>query len=122
MRHDALWAVSYLTDGNDEQISLAVSSGIIDIIFSTLQSSDTQLIAPSLRALGNVCTGNDDLTQVHCFWTVNNSRLANMKDPMSLDVFNFLVYHYMQLYRNLGFTSFYLNFPKEDYWGKIEIN
>ncbi|PAV76145.1 hypothetical protein WR25_23445 [Diploscapter pachys] len=63
VRHDALWAVSYLTDGNDEQISLSVSSGVIDIIFSTLQSSDTQLIAPSLRALGNVCTGNDDLTQ-----------------------------------------------------------
>ena len=91
MRHDALWAVSYLTDGNDEQISLAVSSGVIDTIFSTLQSSDTQLIAPSLRALGNVCTGNDDLTQVHCFWVVNNSNLANMKDPMSLDVFTFLV-------------------------------
>ncbi|GMR54988.1 hypothetical protein PMAYCL1PPCAC_25183, partial [Pristionchus mayeri] len=62
VRQDACWAVSYLTDGPDVQISLARDAGIMPLVFKHL-SEDDGLVAPALRVLGNMATGNDDLTQ-----------------------------------------------------------
>ncbi|KAL3109514.1 hypothetical protein niasHT_011669 [Heterodera trifolii] len=58
---DATWALSYLTDGNDDNISLGM--GCLPDMVTFISSGHDSLIAPALRVLGNFVTGSDDQTQ-----------------------------------------------------------
>lgn len=61
---DAMWAASYISDGNDERIQAVVDQGVIPALVQHLNSGKSPLIVPALRTLGNVVSGSDAQTQV----------------------------------------------------------
>ena len=60
---DALWALSYVSDGNDDNIQTVLDTGIISTIIELLDA-DSNIVTPALRTVGNIVSGNDDQTQV----------------------------------------------------------
>ncbi len=59
---DACWALSYISDGAEENIQAVLDSGVVPRLVELL-SSNSALIPP-LRTLGNIATGNEAQTQV----------------------------------------------------------
>ena len=59
---DALWALSYISDGDDDRIQTVVNSGILPVLISMLDQ-EPNIVTPALRVVGNIVSGNDDQTQ-----------------------------------------------------------
>ena len=61
---DALWALSYLSDGNDERIRAVMSGdGITKNVVKLLQHPSASIVTPAVRILGNFVSGDHYETQ-----------------------------------------------------------
>lgn len=64
VRSDALWALSYLSDGPNEQIERVIRTGITSKLIGFLREKNPlSLLTPTVRCLGNFVTGSDVQTQ-----------------------------------------------------------
>lgn len=60
---DAIWALSYVSDGENDRIQIVIDADVIHSLVSFLSVKDSLLLTPTLRCLGNLVTGNDEQTQ-----------------------------------------------------------
>lgn len=59
---DACWALSYISDGNDENIQAVIEARVCEKLVDLLLHS-LRVLTPALRTIGNIVTGNDVQTQ-----------------------------------------------------------
>ena len=60
---DVAWALSYISDGDNDRIQAVVNEGVIPMLVAMLGSPKPQCIVPALRTLGNIVSGDDTQTQ-----------------------------------------------------------
>lgn len=60
---DACWALSYISDGEDNRIETVMNTGVTPALVKMLGSDSASFVTPALRTLGNFVSGNDSQTQ-----------------------------------------------------------
>ena len=60
---DACWALSYISDGDDDRIQAVLDLNIVPRLMQLLGESRVSVVTPALRTLGNIVSGNDKQTQ-----------------------------------------------------------
>jgi importin subunit alpha-1 len=64
IRTDTVWALSYLSDGDEDRIQAVVNSGAVPTLIKMVKnnSTDRTFMIPTIRCLGNFVTGTDTQT------------------------------------------------------------
>ncbi len=60
---DACWALSYISDGDNDRINSVISHDIIPCLLQMIASDQSTQITPALRTIGNIVSGDDKCTQ-----------------------------------------------------------
>lgn len=61
---DACWALSYLSDGQNDKIQAVIEAGVCQRLVELLIHASPAVQTPALRTVGNIVTGDDLQTQV----------------------------------------------------------
>lgn len=61
---DSAWAMSYLSDGDEDRIQRIINTGIVPTLVKLIGHHFLSIVIPCLRTLGNICTGNDEQTSL----------------------------------------------------------
>lgn len=64
---DACWALSYLSDGQNDKIQAVIEAGVCQRLVELLIHTSPAVQTPALRTVGNIVTGDDLQTQVILF-------------------------------------------------------
>ncbi|KAK9215249.1 hypothetical protein WN944_007253 [Citrus x changshan-huyou] len=60
---DACWTLSYLSDGTNDKIQAVIEVGVCRRLVELLGHPSSSVLAPALRTVGNIVTGDDFQTQ-----------------------------------------------------------
>ncbi len=60
---DALWALSYLSDGDHERLAAVLEARVVKRVVELLSHAQLVVRTPALRTVGNIVTGDDLQTQ-----------------------------------------------------------
>lgn len=61
---DACWALSYLSDGQNDKIQAVIETGVCRRLVELLMHTSYSVQTPALRTVGNIVTGDDLQTQM----------------------------------------------------------
>jgi len=60
---DACWALSYLSDGENDKVQAVLDAGVTSKLIELLMHTSYAVKTPALRTLGNMVTGDDHQTE-----------------------------------------------------------
>ena len=61
---NVLWVLAYISDGDERQIELILSSGVLSMVLQALGSENDDHVLPAIRVLGNIATGSHAQTEI----------------------------------------------------------